>query len=182
MRASTATENQPYDLMATTRQFRGQGSSGGAIPQPVIFPPEIYPIPGATILANGTVTGVSVSNAGGPQVLATLNFPAQARGVIRHVSWGLTGMATSTNISWIIQFNSSPYTYGPLVISPPRAAVFAGDDRDVVIRIPDGTGVATLVASVAASDGGTYTVGGSLEGWWWMPQQEEAYREGRLGS
>ena len=73
------------------------------------------------------------------------------------------------------------FQYGPLAISPSRNATFGGESKNPLIRIPLGTTVVDLLVSVGAADAATYLCGGTLEGWYWSLQAEQAYAQGRSG-
>jgi len=166
--------------------------SGAASPQqatqtgqpgvPVLFPPEIYPIPGAVLFSISTTPpGLAVSNAGGGVVLLTIPIPAQSVGVINVVEYGANTMTTTSLLTFNVRFNQGPIGYGPLTISPARNATFAGESKNPLIRIPPGVAVIDLYVTVGAADGATYLCGGTLEGWYWTPADVAAYNQGRTG-
>lgn len=176
----------PYHVLSVGR---GSGaaaaaSGGGAAsaPQPVIFPPEVYPIPGAVLFSVSTVPpGLAVSAAGGVVVLATLPIPAQSKGVLNVVEYGANTVTVATLLTFNVRFNQGPISYGALTIAPARNATFAGESKNPLIRIPLGVNVVDIIATVAAADGATYLCGATLEGWYWTLQDEQAYNSGRSG-
>lgn len=171
----------PLDL--TPPPFRGvgmrrpgPGEQGWTPPQAVIFPPEVYPIPGAVLFAP-SAQNVAVTNAA-VVVLATTLIPAQSRCVVRRVQFGLDSMTTATVITWNLLGNQGPLLPNSFRLDPARAAAFAGDDQELLLRVPDGVTVLELAVTVGAADAATYQVGGLFSGWYWTPEQEAAYRAG----
>lgn len=146
-------------------------------PLPVVFPPEVYPIPGA-VLFQPSAQNTAVSNASGVVVLASVAIPAQSRCVIRRVQFGVDSMTTASLLTWYIRGNQGNLLLNPFAINPARAATFAGDDQDVLIRVPEGVSVLDLAVAVGAADAATYQTGGMFSGWYWTREQEDAYRAG----
>ena len=174
----------PYHVMSVGTGSGAVAASGqaGSAPQPVVFPPEVYPIPGAVLFSISTAPpGLAVSTAGGPVVLLTIPIPAQSKGVLNVVEYGADTMTVNSLLTFNVRFNQGPISYGPLTISPARNATFAGESKNPLIRIPLGTTVVDLIVSVGAADGATYLCGGTLEGWYWTLADEQAYAQGRTG-
>ena len=77
-------------------------------PTPVIFPPEVYPIPGATLFALSTVPpGLDVTNAA-PVVLVTIPIPAQSVGVINGIEYGANALTMASLLTFVVRFNQGP--------------------------------------------------------------------------
>lgn len=175
----------PYDVLAHGKAgaaAQGRYAAGSPAGVPVLFPPEIFPIPGAVLFSISTTPpGASVSFAGGGVVLASVVIPAQSSGIINVVEYGVNTMTPASLLTFNVRFNQGPIGYGPLAVSPSRAAAFAGESKNPLIRIPDGITLIDLFVTVAAADGATYLVGGTLEGWYWTPADELAYYQGRTG-
>jgi hypothetical protein len=174
----------PYHVLSPGRAS-GAGTAGGGqpavAPTPVVFPPEIYPIPGAVLFSISTVPpGLAVAT-GAPVVLLTIPIPAQSKGVLNVVEYGANNFTVASLLTFNIRFNQGAIGYGPLAISPSRNATFAGESKNPLIRIPLGVAVVDLIVSVGAADGATYLCGGTLEGWYWTLANEQAYNQGRTG-
>ena len=154
------------------------GSGQGVTPTPVLFPPEIYPIPNAVLFSNSTVPpGLTATNAA-PVVLVTFPIPAQSIGVINVVEYGINGLATTSLVTYTVRFNQGPVAYGPLGYSVSGNVAYLKESRNPLIRIPLGTTVVDIIVTVGAADGGSYLTGATIEGWYWTPLDEAVYRNG----
>lgn len=184
MSGPAAYRDVPFDVLRQGGRPGGAGGNGGGggaliAPQQVVFPPEVYPIPGATLFSVSTVPpGLAVSAAGGGVVLVTIPIPAQSVGVINVVEYGANTVTTATLLLFALRFNQGPVSYGPLTISPSRNATFAGESRNPLIRVPLGTTVVDIFVTVGAADGATYLCGATVEGWYWTLAQAQAYASG----
>ena len=157
----------------------GNGAGGGAAVRtpldppgsgPVItkaiqlYLPEIYPIPEAQ---NFNLVGSAASVA--PEtgtVLAgcTLQLPANNVGVIRGLALYIDNMLTTTNVTWsLVVQNGVPQGFGNLSMFP-RNATFVGNNFDILVRVPVGANVQVIFSNI---DGGSYTVGAAISGWFW---------------
>ena len=158
----------------------GSGGNGGSSvpPQPVIFPPEVYPIPGATLFALSTVPpGLNVTNAA-PVVLVTIPIPAQSVGVISGIEYGANALTVASLLTFVVRFNQGPVSYGPLGFTVSGNVNYLKEAHSPLIRIPLGTTVVDVLATVAAADGATYLAGATLVGWYWTLAQATAYQQG----
>lgn len=151
-------------------------TGAGPVPQPVIFPPEIYPIPGARLFTpegNATVSNAAVTT------LVSTTVQSSEIGVIRSLVFVLNNMTLATVASFAILYDGVPTDYGPVTYTPRLASVLL-DSRDVVIRIPPNVTTVSIAVTIGATDPNSYLVGATLGGWCWSPGQEVAYREGRV--
>lgn len=143
----------------------------GGLPRYVqVYQPELYPIPDAqefnpsgtaatSAVGTGTITlSPSVNSKTGIQL------PSGNIGILRNFAISITNMQTTTNVTFSLLMNNAPVGgYGGISIIP-RSAPFVIDSFDCFIRIPDG---ALLTVQFSNIDGGPYTVGASLGGWYW---------------
>ncbi len=73
-------------------------------------------------------------------------------------------MLTSTVVSWTVQLNGAPATgFNNLSIFP-RNSPFVSNSFDAFIRVGQGQKIRVVYTN---TDGGSYTVGASVSGWWW---------------
>jgi hypothetical protein len=144
------------------------GGAANAIPaaRTLMLPlPENEPIPDAhefnttgsqataAAQANVLIAGAS------PQVI-----PAGSLFVINGLSIYITDMLTTTVVAWRVLINSAPVAgYSGLSIFP-RTAPYVGNSFEPKIR---GKGEALITVEFTNTDGGAYTVGASLSGWYW---------------
>jgi hypothetical protein len=142
-----------------------------------IFLPELYPIPDAKEF-NQTGSQATAAVAFN-QVIAgtTITVPQNTFGVVRGVTFYITNMLTSTNVTYSLIINNQPVMGYNQEIIFPRAAPFVSNGYDSMIRFQ---GPATLTINFDNRDGGTYVVGGTISGWFW-PQASDA-RWRRFGS
>jgi hypothetical protein len=171
----------PYHVLSpgVARPTVPVGSAAGVTPMPILFPPEVYPIPNAVLFSVSTAPpGLSVSNAGGGVVLASVPIPAQSIGVINVVEYGINGFAIGSLVTYAVRFNQGPSAYGPLGFTVSGAVNYLKESHNPLIRIPLGTSVVDVFVTVGAGDGATYLTGATLEGWYWTPLDEAVYRAG----
>ena len=175
----------PFHVISPGRGSGAAAAGNGqpmVAPSPVLFPPEVYPIPGAVLFSLSTAPpGLGVSAAGGMVVLVTVPIPAQSKGVLNVVEYGANTMTVRSLLTFTVRFTQGPIQYGPLTLSPARNATFAGEAKNPLIRIPLGTTVVDFTVTVGAADGATYLCGATLEGWYWTLADEQAYNQGRTG-
>jgi hypothetical protein len=127
--------------------------------------PEDSPIPDAQEFnALGSVaTAIVQSNIDIP-LLPLIVVPASYKAVIRGVSIYINNMLATTNVTWTVRVNNNPIPgYSGLSIFP-RVAPFVGNSFDAEYRFE---GPATVTVSFSNIDGGAYTVGAAISGWFW---------------
>lgn len=134
-----------------------------------VYLPEVFPIPDAVEF---NPSGERASAAAETQTItllptisnALVKIPDQNIGIIRGLSIWITNMLTTTNVRWTLLVNGSPAGgYGSIAL-PVRATSFAGNSFDCFIRVPDGASIAVQYVN---TDGGTYSIGASVSGWYW---------------
>lgn len=178
--------DKPLDLTGTGKALRrpgGGGPGGGnggpapAPPVPVVFPPEIYPIPGARNVYS--TVNASVSNAA-VATLATISFLSNEVAVVRAIRLVVNSLTTSSLITFSVVANQGAVPgYGAIPMPQAAATVFLLE-LTPVIRLPIGTSVVSIIATVAATDATTYVMSATLEGWAWDPSLAKAYFAGQV--
>lgn len=152
----------PADLVApyTSTAQRTEGPTIDRALQ--VYLPDIYPIPGASefnILVTKSTTVAETADIG-----LTLDVPANNIGIIRSVTISVSDMLTTTVVSWTVQVNGAP-AQGYFGLSMyPRVSPFVSNAFDSFIHIPQGGKVRVQYTN---TDGGSYTVGASIGGWFW---------------
>jgi hypothetical protein len=156
----------PADLIAPFAPFRPAGSGGPGIDRALqIYLPEIFPIPAATefntLLTKATVAAETNTDFG-----ILIDVPDNNIAIIRGVSLFITNMLTTTQITWTLLTNNGPVGgYSNLFIFP-RTAPFVSNAFDSFIRVDNGQIVRAQFTN-PATDGGSYTLGIAVSGWWW---------------
>lgn len=155
--------NVPADLASPYGRGPATPNKGPGLPQEVpIYLPENFPIPSAVEfnpLAKKT-TAVAES---GIDIGLILTIPERSLGILRGVSLYITNMLDTTNVTWSVLQNGAVIPgYSNLSIFP-RVAPFVSNGFDAFFRL--GQGPVTVVYNNI--DGGTYTVGAALSGWFW---------------
>lgn len=153
----------PSDLAAPFNAVRPH-SGGPAIDRTLqVYLPEIYPIPAATefnILAQKATTIVEA----GVDIGLTVDVPPNNVAIIRGVNLYISDMTTATNVSWTVTLNGAPAQgFNNLSIFP-RNSPFVSNSFDAFVRVGQGIKIRVVYTN---TDGGSYTVGAALSGWWW---------------
>lgn len=171
--AAMMSGDKAYGTNAAAQATSGDVPAGrGARPAMVLFPPDYYPIPGATYFSltdTETVTGPTATLV--PAAL-TLLLPPQARGVIRMVEVGINNTTVLTNAGWRIRFDEAVQAGATYQIIS-RTASYAGFARDCFLRIAEG--VTKVDIQFFVVDAAAYVMGFTYEGWFWTLQQEAEY-------
>lgn len=152
----------PADLAAPYVPYNPP-NNGPAISRALqIYLPEIYPIPGANefnVLAQKATVAVETADIG-----LVVDLPPNNIGIIRGINLYISDMLTSTVVSWTVQVNGAPATgFNNLVIFP-RNSPFVSNSFDAFIRVGQGQ---KIRVNYTNTDGGSYTVGAAVSGWWW---------------
>jgi hypothetical protein len=139
-----------------------------------VFLPEVFPIPDAkefNPLGSQATAVVQVN-----QVIpgTVFDVPANTFGVIRSVTFYITNMLTTTNVTYslLIQF-AAAQGYSQVAIFP-RVAPFVSNSFDCMVRF---LGPARVQINFDNNDGGTYVVGGSFSGWFWPQASDARWRQ-----
>lgn len=173
---------RPLDLThagtrVTGRAGQGAGGPAPAPPVPVIFPPEIYPIPGSrNLFASGQA---SVSNAAVATLCsATLLAAEVAR--LSVLTFVVNSLTTASLITFaVLQNQGAVQGYGSIPVPPATAATLT-IEKQVLIRVPVGIQTLSVTATVAAADAATYVLYAALEGWAWTPELAQRYASGQV--
>lgn len=176
--------DKPLDITGTGKALTGRGGGGPggngpapAPPVPVVFPPEIYPIPGARNIYGSTNT--TVSNAA-VATLATIPILANEVARISAIRLVVNSVTLGTLLTFAVTQNTGAVNgYGAITIPAMAATVFQLE-LTPLIRIPVGISVLAITATVAAADAATYNIYAALEGWAWDPALAKAYGEGKV--
>lgn len=156
--------NLPTDLASPyTGNALASQDQGAGLPQEVpVYLPEVFPIPGAVEfnpLASKATAGVE----SGTDIGIVLAIPSKSIGILRGVSLYITNMLDTTVVTWSVLQNSAVLPgYANLSIFP-RVAPFVSNGFDSFVRLDQGP----LTVVFSNADGGTYTVGAALSGWFW---------------
>ena len=142
-----------------------------------IYLPEVFPIPSAVEF---NLLGQAPTTAAGQVAIPWNNqpggiytVPPNTFGVIRSVSFFITDMLTTTNVSFSIIINTAQVQgYSQITIFP-RTAPFVGNGFDSMVRF---TGPADIQAIAVNVDGGTYEVGAAVSGWYWTTAADATWR------
>lgn len=175
--------DQPLDITRAGQALRGRGPGGAGgpgggariAPAPVVFPPEVYPVPGSRNFYSQV--SASVSNAAAA-TLASVSLLASEVARISAINLVITPLTTSSVITFSVRTNQGAVNgYGAITI-PQATSASLFLEKLVLIRIPVGTSVIDVTATVGAADAATYTLSASLEGWAWDPALAAAYAAG----
>lgn len=147
----------------------------GLIRQVPIFLPEDNPIPeavefnpagSASTVAIEVGTAISLA----PQVGATAGFvtlPQNNVGRIAGVIFSITNMLTTTNVTFTLTINGGPVPgYSGVTITPRISSFVEAEFSEPGCRIlvPNAAKIGVIFSNL---DGGAYTVGASISGWYW---------------
>lgn len=153
----------PADLIApyTGKTFTTEGPSIDRALQ--IYLPDIYPIPGASefnILVTKATSAVETNT----DIGITLDVPPNNIGIIRSLTLSISDMLTTTVVTWTVNVNGGPAPGYFNLSMYPRVSPFVSNAFDSFIHIPQGGKVRVVFTN---TDGGSYTVGASIGGWFW---------------
>lgn len=156
----------PADLLAPYDAFVGTPDGAPTVDRSLqVYLPEVFPIPAATefnvVVSKGTSAVETNIDIG-----LLVSLPQNNVGILRGVSIYINNMLTTTNVTWTVTFNGAPVPgYNNLSIFP-RAAPSVANTFDSFVRIPQGNPM-LLKVQYSNNDGGTYTIGAALSGWFW---------------
>jgi hypothetical protein len=166
-----------YGAIGVTRRgipLKAGGSivAAGVAPGPntVQFDPYLFPPPASTpinIAGNQAIVGANTFTT--PAAL-TRTIPNNCYGVISTIDLLLDSILITSVVNWYIFVNGSPVPgFNPITILGRNGAASVGKSWDGPLRIliPLGGTVSVTIQDV---DGGAYTAGTSLYGWF-FPQQ-----------
>lgn len=154
----------PNDILARGSARPPRGGVLGSLPRVLDIPlPWLTPMPSSQdIVAMGSLSGQT-------GVLARTEIPAAAStlqrgviGVIRSITFYLTDMTTTTDVTFGLWVNNGPAPGFGAVKMFPRVASSVSNTFDCLIMLPP---QATIQAFFAIADAGTYNVGCSYTGW-----------------
>lgn len=136
------------------------------------FLPEERPIPSAQIINTLDVVTTSIVQTG--VFLPNAKFQVQPGfvAVLTSVTFYITGLLTTTNVTFSVLGNRSSLSGFDKVRIFPGAAARVTDNYSVQLRIPAG---ALLEVQFNNNDGGNYQVGAKLFGWTWPLQQGDRW-------
>lgn len=154
----------PGDLAAPFTAFRPAGGGGPGIDRTLqVYLPEIFPIPNATefnVLATKQTTAAETNI----DIGLLVPVPDNNIGIIRGVTLFVSDMTPATVVSFTLLLDNGPVGgYANLSIFP-RTAPFVSNGFDSFIRVDNGQTIRTQYTN---TDGGTYTLGIQVSGWWW---------------
>jgi hypothetical protein len=158
----------PADLLAPYEPYQG-GPSGPHVDRSLqVYLPEVFPIPSATEfnLVVAKATAVIEANI---DIGLVLDLPQNNVGIVRGVTLYINNMLTTTNVTWTLTFNGAPVPGHNNLSIFPRAAPSVANSFDTFVRIPQGNPMKVRV-QYSNNDGGAYTVGVALSGWFWPIQ------------
>lgn len=131
------------------------------IPALFLYLPDFYPIPTATEFQVGGSATTSGANTITQIPGSVLQLPPGYIGVVHTFNISvLTTMTTATNQTWTIRINQAP-AYTRFMAG--RAAQNLERGFDTALRIPKGAQIDIIETNI---DGGTYTVGADVTGWY----------------
>lgn len=138
----------------------------GAAGQLVLFPPDYFPVEGATdFQLNGNAAGLVP----GPEtILATFNVPAGDRAVIRSLVVGVNDYTAVGSIRFRILVAGAAVAGWDNIIIPPQAAAFASfsyGPEETRILVAPGKQIRLVVEVLA---GGPFGASAVAHGWHWM--------------
>lgn len=154
---------------------RDEATTVGGFPLSVQrFPPDYFPIPGATEIfayaehdSVGAEAGTLLNL---PAPGSVLQLPPRHVGVIRTVAININDLTAADDLSFSLRINGTPVAgFGNLRVFP-RAATSIERAWDTRILIPDG---GTVDITFTNGNGGLHLVGATYTGWFWP---EEAGR------
>lgn len=149
------------------------GGAGLDAPAPIartmqVFPPELYPIPGAQEFRLNEQFASPAAGVLTPAALRTV-IPDRYVGIVRAFSYAMLAMSAATVVKWELLVNGGPvagYSFAFFPGAVPRISAA----EDVYLRVPMG---ATLEVRFTNTDGAAYTVGAGYYGWFWQPAGAE---------
>lgn len=154
----------PADLIAPFVGGVERKVSVGRVLQ--IYLPEVYPIPAAQEF-NPVVSKATSAVETSVDTGLSVQVPPNNVAIIRGFTIFITNMVATTNVSYTLRVNGTPQPGFSNVSIFPRAAPYVGNGFDAMIRVPQG---GLVTATYSNGDGGTYTIGVAVSGWWW-PQE-----------
>lgn len=153
----------PLDLAAPFGQAVRHESGPTIGRQLQVYLPEVYPIPSA-VEFNTSVSKATAAAETNIDIGLTVQLPESNIGIVRGVTIEITDMLTTTNVTWSMLFNGAPVPgYNNLSIFP-RSAPFVSNAFDSFVRVPQGV---KITFNYTNTDGGTYTIGAAVSGWFW---------------
>lgn len=135
--------------------------------------PEVYPLPEATSFnpLGSKATAAIETNIAIPG--ASVVIPSGMRAVVVGVSLYISNMLATTNVSFTVLVNGVAASGYAGIGLFPAAQALAQNSFDVPIRV---LGPATVQVVYTNTDGGSYTVGASLSGWYWANTSDQRYK------
>lgn len=163
----------PIRTGVPTGPIMGGGSPlAGGISAPGMFPPTLFPPPGSqgfNLQADAALPGV-IGSLTTPADLA-FQIPGNMVAVISSIELLLDGITVVSDVVWRLLINGSPAPgWGNITILGRNgaASVAKSWDGPLGIEVPLG---GLIGVQILNNDGGAYTAGTSLYGWFWPSQK-----------
>ena len=159
--------------MAPGAGFAAQANQGALQQIMTLFLPEERPIPGATIFNTGNSKGTVAAEANILIPNAGIVIPQGSIARLDSVNFYVDNLLASSNISFTVLQNGAPIQGLTNVFIFPGVAARVAENFSLFVRITNG---ATLTVTYTNTDGGSYTVGASLSGWFWPESLGRLYQ------